>query len=71
MSNRCAKCHQPSPRLWQWIANPCAYDKMELEFWLCDECDIARNRELLELGEVEDAEERMDAYAAKVRARVH
>lgn len=62
----CAQCGAFG-RLWKWTGQPCA-DKRRLRvFWLCDSCDIARNREILLLVGDKRAGEKIAAYADKVR----
>lgn len=62
----CAKCGAAG-KLWEWTVAPCALDREEFTFWLCDDHDIEKNRETLELLGVSDVEARMVAYAEKVR----
>ena len=55
--------------LHEWKAAPCANGRQEIAYWLCNECDILKNAELLHLQRVEGAEAKLEAYAATVRAR--
>ena len=66
----CARCGTGG-WLHEWKAAPCANDRIEGTYWLCNECDIAKNAELLHLLGIEDAQERIEDYAARVRARKH
>jgi hypothetical protein len=67
--SHCAKCFATG-RLWEWKVAPCVNDREELAFWLCDSCDIARNRETLQLLGDPDTDAKIAAYAAQVRAKV-
>jgi len=42
-------------------------DRQPLAFWLCDACDIARNRETLQLLGDPDTDAKIAAYARQVR----
>lgn len=64
--SHCAKCGATG-KLWEWKTAPCALDRQEHTFWLCDAHDIERNRETLTLLGIEDIEARMAVYANKVR----
>jgi hypothetical protein len=65
--SHCAKCFATG-RLWEWEVAPCVNDRQPLAFWLCDACDIARNRETLQLLGDPDTDAKIAAYARQVRS---
>jgi len=62
----CAECGAAG-RLWEWRTAPCVLGRQEYVFWLCDACDIARNRETLQLLGDPDTDAKIAAYARQVR----